>query len=95
MLPCHECSRATDDDIRRRITAVDTEYVRPQMDASHVVVAGDPRRSSIRPQYRRSADTAASDNCTRPDGWSCCSSPRTPDHAGGAGALMRALPRAI
>ena len=80
------------------ITAVDTEYVRPQMDAAHIVVAGG--RAAIvdtGPNTRRSADTrgARTAAASRP----------TPvdflflthvhlDHAGGAGALMRALPRA-
>lgn len=79
------------------ITAVDTEYVRPQMDASHVVVAG-PRAAIV--------DTGP--NTAVPlilGALEALGIERDAveylflthvhlDHAGGAGQLMRALPRA-
>jgi len=79
------------------ITAVDTEYVRPQMDASHVVVAG-PRAAIV--------DTGP--NTAVPlilGALEALGIERDAveylflthvhlDHAGGAGALMRELPRA-
>jgi glyoxylase-like metal-dependent hydrolase (beta-lactamase superfamily II) len=79
------------------ITAVDTEYVRPQMDASHVVAAGG--RAAIvdtGPNTAVPLILAALDELGL--------APETVDylflthvhldHAGGAGALMRALPNA-
>ena len=79
------------------ITAVDTEYVRPQMDASHVVVAGD-----------RAAIVDTGPNTAVPLILAALEKLQVPtdaveflflthvhlDHAGGAGELMRALPRA-
>lgn len=79
------------------ITAVDTEYVRPQMDASHIVQAGD--RAAI---VDTGPNTALPLILAALDGLEI---PRDAvdylflthvhlDHAGGAGALMRELPRA-
>ncbi len=79
------------------ITAVDTEYVRPQMDASHVVAAGG-----------RAAIVDTGPNTAVPLILAALEQLQIPpdavdllflthvhlDHAGGAGALMRALPRA-
>ena len=79
------------------ITAVDTEYVRPQMDASHVVVADGqaaivdtgpngavPLVLAALEQLQVSADAVRYLFLTHVH----------LDHAGGAGALMRALPNA-
>jgi glyoxylase-like metal-dependent hydrolase (beta-lactamase superfamily II) len=79
------------------VTAVDTEYVRLQMDAAHVVVAGsqvaivDTGPNSAVPlvlaalaQLQVSADDVRYLFLTHVH----------LDHAGGAGALMRALPNA-
>ena len=79
------------------ITAVDTEYVRPQMDASHVVVSGS--RAAIVDTGPNTAvplilaaltelglDAGAVDYLFLTHVHL--------DHAGGAGALMRALPNA-
>ena len=80
------------------ITAVDTEYVRPQMDASHVVVVGlTGRHRRHRAQHRRSADPGRARRARRraPDAVDFLFLTHVHlDHAGGAGALMRALPRA-
>jgi len=79
------------------ITAIDTEYVRPQMDAAHVVVAGS-----------RAAVVDSGPNSAVPlilAGLEQLGVQRDAveylflthvhlDHAGGAAALMRALPRA-
>jgi len=80
------------------ITAVDTEYVRAQMDASHIVVAGGraaivdtgpntavPLILAALEQLGVSADAVDYLFLTHVH----------LDHAGGAGALMRALPNAI
>ncbi len=79
------------------ITAVDTEYVRPQMDASHIVVSGG--RAAIvdtGPNTAVPLILAALDRARRvPDAvdWLFLTHVHL-DHAGGAGALMRALPNA-
>jgi len=79
------------------ITAVDTEYVRPQMDASHIVAAGG-----------RAAIVDTGPNTAVPLILAALEQLQIApldvdflflthvhlDHAGGAGALMRALPRA-
>lgn len=79
------------------IIAVDTEYVRPQMDAAHVVVAG---------AHAAIVDTGP--NTAVPLILAALSELQVPadavrylflthvhlDHAGGAGALMQALPNA-
>jgi glyoxylase-like metal-dependent hydrolase (beta-lactamase superfamily II) len=80
------------------ITAVDTEYVRPQMDASHVVVAGD--RAAVidtGPNTAVPLILAALERLqVAPDSVELLFLTHVHlDHAGGAGALMRALPRAI
>jgi glyoxylase-like metal-dependent hydrolase (beta-lactamase superfamily II) len=79
------------------VTAVDTEYVRPQMDASHVVVADGqaaivdtgpntavPLILAALAELQVSADAVRYLFLTHVH----------LDHAGGAGALMRALPNA-
>jgi glyoxylase-like metal-dependent hydrolase (beta-lactamase superfamily II) len=79
------------------ITAVDTEYVRPQMDASHVVVAGD--RAAIVDTGPNTAVplilAALAELQVEPGAvqWLFLTHVHL-DHAGGAGALMRALPNA-
>jgi glyoxylase-like metal-dependent hydrolase (beta-lactamase superfamily II) len=80
------------------ITAVDTEYVRPQMDASHVVVAGG--RAAVVDTGPNSAVplilAALEQLQVAPDAVDLLFLTHVHlDHAGGAGALMRALPRAI
>jgi len=79
------------------ITAVDTEYVRPQMDASHIVVAGG--RAAIvdtGPNTAVPLILAALERLQiAPDAVDFLFLTHVHlDHAGGAGALMRALPRA-
>ena len=79
------------------ITAVDTEYVRPQMDASHIVVAG--ARAAIvdtGPNTAVPLILAALEKLQlAPDAVQFLFLTHVHlDHAGGAGALMRALPRA-
>jgi glyoxylase-like metal-dependent hydrolase (beta-lactamase superfamily II) len=79
------------------ITAVDTEYVRPQMDASHVVVSGG--RAAIvdtGPNTAVPLILAALEKLqVSPDSVEFLFLTHVHlDHAGGAGALMRALPRA-
>jgi glyoxylase-like metal-dependent hydrolase (beta-lactamase superfamily II) len=79
------------------ITAVDTEYVRPQMDASHIVVAGG--RAAIvdtGPNTAVPLILAALEQLQiAPDVVDFLFLTHVHlDHAGGAGALMRALPRA-
>jgi len=79
------------------ITAVDTEYVRPQMDASHIVVAGD--RAAIvdtGPNTAVPLILAALEQLQiAPDMVELLFLTHVHlDHAGGAGALIRALPRA-
>src|SRR6187431_2035813 len=79
------------------ITAVDTEYVRPQMDAAHIVVSAGraavidtgpntavPLILAALEQLQIAADAVDFLFLTHVH----------LDHAGGAGALMRALPRA-
>jgi glyoxylase-like metal-dependent hydrolase (beta-lactamase superfamily II) len=79
------------------VTAVDTEYVRPQMDAAHVVVSDD-----------QAAIVDTGPNTAVPLVLAALEQLQVPpdavrylflthvhlDHAGGAGALMRALPNA-
>ena len=79
------------------ITAVDTEYVRPQMDASHVVVSG--ARAAIvdtGPNTAVPLILAALEQLrVAPDAVDFLFLTHVHlDHAGGAGALMRALPNA-
>ena len=79
------------------ITAVDTEYVRPQMDASHVVVACS--RAAIvdtGPNTAVPLILAALEILdVAPDAVEFLFLTHVHlDHAGGAGALMRALPNA-
>ena len=79
------------------ITAVDTEYVRPQMDASHIVVAGDSAAIvDTGPNTAVPLILAALENLQiAPDAVELLFLTHVHlDHAGGAGALMRALPRA-
>jgi glyoxylase-like metal-dependent hydrolase (beta-lactamase superfamily II) len=79
------------------ITAVDTEYVRPQMDASHVVVSAG--RAAIVDTGPNTAVplilAALTDLGLAPEDvdWLFLTHVHL-DHAGGAGALMRALPNA-
>ncbi len=80
------------------ITAVDTEYVRPQMDASHVVVAGgraaivDTGPNTAVPLILAALDTLG----VAPDSVDLLFLTHVHlDHAGGAGALMQALPNAV
>ena len=80
------------------ITAVDTEYVRPQMDASHIVVAGDSAAIvDTGPNTAVPLILAALEKLQiAPDAVELLFLTHVHlDHAGGAGALMRALPRAI
>jgi glyoxylase-like metal-dependent hydrolase (beta-lactamase superfamily II) len=80
------------------ITAVDTEYVRPQMDASHIVVAGDCAAIvDTGPNTAVPLILAALEKLQiAPDAVELLFLTHVHlDHAGGAGALMRALPRAI
>jgi len=79
------------------ITAVDTEYVRPQMDAAHVVKSGE--RAAIidtGPNTAVPLILAALEQLEiAPDAVQFLFLTHVHlDHAGGAGALMRALPRA-
>jgi len=79
------------------ITAVDTEYVRPQMDAAHVVVSGG--RAAIvdtGPNTAVPLILAALEKLDlAPDAVDFLFLTHVHlDHAGGAGALMRALPNA-
>lgn len=80
------------------ITAVDTEYVRPQMDASHVVVSG--ARAAIVDTGPNTAVplilAALGELGVAPDAVDFLFITHVHlDHAGGAGALMRALPNAV
>ena len=79
------------------ITAVDTEYVRPQMDAAHIVKSGG--RAAIIDTGPNSAVplilAALDDLGIAPDAVQYLFLTHVHlDHAGGAGALMRSLPRA-
>jgi glyoxylase-like metal-dependent hydrolase (beta-lactamase superfamily II) len=79
------------------ITAVDTEYVRPQMDSAHIVTSGD--RAAIidtGPNTAVPLILAALENLqVAPEAVDFLFLTHVHlDHAGGAGALMRALPRA-
>jgi len=79
------------------ITAVDTEYVRPQMDAAHVVACG--ARAAIVDTGPNTAVplilSALSDLGIERDAVEFLFLTHVHlDHAGGAGALMRELPRA-
>jgi len=79
------------------ITAVDTEYVRPQMDAAHVVVAG--ARAAIVDTGPNTAvplilAALAELGIERDAVEYLFLTHLHLDHAGGAGALMRELPRA-
>ena len=79
------------------ITAVDTEYVRPQMDAAHIVAAGG--RAAVidtGPNTAVPLILAALEQLQiAPDAVDFLFLTHVHlDHAGGAGALMRALPRA-
>lgn len=79
------------------ITAVDTEYVRPQMDAAHIVAAGG--RAAIIDTGPNTAVplilAALGELQLAPDAVDFLFLTHVHlDHAGGAGALMRALPRA-
>jgi glyoxylase-like metal-dependent hydrolase (beta-lactamase superfamily II) len=79
------------------ITAVDTEYVRPQMDASHVVVAG-PRAAIVDTGPNTAVPLilgALEELGIERDAVEYLFLTHVHlDHAGGAGALMRELPRA-
>jgi glyoxylase-like metal-dependent hydrolase (beta-lactamase superfamily II) len=80
------------------ITAVDTEYVRPQMDASHIVAAGG--RAAIVDTGPNTAVplilAALGKLDLAPDSVDLLFLTHVHlDHAGGAGALMRALPNAV
>ena len=80
------------------ITAVDTEYVRPQMDASHVVQSrGRAAIVDTGPNTAVPLILAALEKLQiAPDAVDFLFLTHVHlDHAGGAGALMRALPRAI
>ena len=79
------------------ITAVDTEYVRPQMDASHVVASGgraaiiDTGPNTAVPLILAALDVLG----LAPEAVDYLFLTHVHlDHAGGAGALMRALPKA-
>jgi glyoxylase-like metal-dependent hydrolase (beta-lactamase superfamily II) len=79
------------------VTAVDTEYVRPQMDAAHIVVAGG--RAAIIDTGPNTAVplilAALKQLGVAPEAVDYLMLTHVHlDHAGGAGALMRALPRA-
>jgi glyoxylase-like metal-dependent hydrolase (beta-lactamase superfamily II) len=79
------------------ITAVDTEYVRPQMDASHLIVRGE--RAAIVDTGPNTAVplilAALAELQIEPDAVDFLFLTHVHlDHAGGAGALMQALPRA-
>src|SRR6186713_2877601 len=79
------------------ITAVDTEYVRPQMDAAHVVVAG-PRAAIVDTGPNTAVPlilAALAELGIERDAVEYLFLTHVHlDHAGGAGALMRELPRA-
>jgi glyoxylase-like metal-dependent hydrolase (beta-lactamase superfamily II) len=79
------------------ITAVDTEYVRPQMDAAHIVTSGgravlvDTGPNTAVPLILAALEQLQ----IAPDAVDFLFLTHIHlDHAGGAGALMRALPRA-
>jgi glyoxylase-like metal-dependent hydrolase (beta-lactamase superfamily II) len=80
------------------ITAVDTEYVRPQMDAAHVVVAGAGAAIvDTGPNTAVPLILAALERLRVPPEavrWLLLTHVHL-DHAGGAGALMQALPNAV
>jgi glyoxylase-like metal-dependent hydrolase (beta-lactamase superfamily II) len=80
------------------ITAVDTEYVRPQMDAAHVVVSG-PRAAIVDTGPNTAVPlivAALAELGVAPEAVDYLFLTHVHlDHAGGAGALMRALPNAI
>ena len=79
------------------VTAIDTEYVRPQMDASHVVVAdGQAAIIDTGPGTAVPLVLAALEQLqVAPDAVRFLFLTHVHlDHAGGAGALMRALPQA-
>ncbi len=79
------------------VTAVDTEYVRPQMDASHVVVAdGQAAIIDTGPGTAVPLVLAALEQLeVAPEAVRFLFLTHVHlDHAGGAGALMRALPKA-
>jgi glyoxylase-like metal-dependent hydrolase (beta-lactamase superfamily II) len=79
------------------ITAVDTEYVRPQMDASHVIASGgraaivDTGPNTAVPLILAALDELAIARDAVQ--WLFLTHVHL-DHAGGAGALMRELPNA-
>jgi glyoxylase-like metal-dependent hydrolase (beta-lactamase superfamily II) len=79
------------------ITAVDTEYVRPQMDASHVIVSGgraaivDTGPNTAVPLILAALDELGIERDAVD--WLFLTHVHL-DHAGGAGQLMRELPRA-
>ena len=79
------------------ITAVDTEYVRPQMDASHVVVSG-PRAAIVDTGPNTAVPlilAALGELGVSPGAVDYLFLTHVHlDHAGGAGALMRELPNA-
>ncbi len=80
------------------ITAVDTEYVRPQMDASHVVaVNGRAAIIDTGPNTAVPLILAAIEKLgVAPDAVELLFLTHVHlDHAGGAGALMQALPNAV
>lgn len=80
------------------VTAVDTEYVRPQMDAAHVVVAdGQAAIVDTGPNTAVPLVLAAlAELQVAPDAVRFLFLTHVHlDHAGGAGALMRALPNAV
>jgi glyoxylase-like metal-dependent hydrolase (beta-lactamase superfamily II) len=79
------------------VTAIDTEYVRPQMDASHVVVTdGQAAIIDTGPGTAVPLVLAALEQLeVAPDAVRFLFLTHVHlDHAGGAGALMRALPKA-
>jgi glyoxylase-like metal-dependent hydrolase (beta-lactamase superfamily II) len=78
------------------ITAVDTEYVRPQMDAAHIVASG--LRAAIVDTGPNTAVplvlAGLAELGIERDAVEFCSSRTCTGSRGGAGALMRELPRA-
>ncbi|MGH8249734.1 MAG: MBL fold metallo-hydrolase [Steroidobacteraceae bacterium] len=79
------------------ITAIDTDYVRPRLAASHLVV-DDGRAAFVDTGTTHSVNNllaalAAKEIAPADVDWVLATHVH-PDHAGGAGALMRALPKA-
>ena len=90
-------TRAVVTDYEHGISAIDTEYVRPRLDASHLIVEGG-RAAFVDTGTNNSVPkllAALADKGLEPDAVDFVFLTHIHlDHAGGAGSLMRALPNA-